>query len=105
MITSIDINQNAPIKAESGIVILAPAHQVWELLVDFNRWPMWIDDVSDASITGELTKGTEFTWKNKGINIRSVIQHVQLMKELAWTGRVFGVSAMNLSLQNSRAEV
>ncbi len=88
-----EINQNAPIKAESEIAIHAPANVVWELLSDISRWPMWLHDVSDASITEELTKGTEFTWKNKGIKIRSVIQHVQPMQELAWTGRVFGVSA------------
>jgi hypothetical protein len=92
---NIDINRNAPVQAECTILIRAEPEIVWKLLTDINRWPMWIDTVSDAYLHNHFGPGTSFTWRSNRINIESVVQYAEPRKILVWSGSLFGIKAIH----------
>ncbi|MCC5907970.1 MAG: SRPBCC family protein [Balneolaceae bacterium] len=89
------INPNASVKASCKMETDAKAEYVWELLSDINRWPMWMNQVSEVQLDGPIKKGASFDWKNNGVKIRSVIRQVEPGKKLAWTGSVLWVKAIH----------
>jgi hypothetical protein len=89
------INTGAPVQARYSIEINAEPEKIWELLSDINRWPLWISNVSGASIDENLQPGSGFTWKSNGVQIRSIIRQSEPEKHLSWTGSVFWLHAIH----------
>jgi hypothetical protein len=92
---SIEINPDAPVVASCNTLIQAGIDEVWELLSDINRWPMWMSSVSDAWLDGDLEPGTPFTWRKDRMKIKSVIQSLKPGKNLTWSGSMLGIRAVH----------
>ncbi len=90
------IQEAAPVKAASEIIIHAPLEKVWRLLTDINHWPQWQSNVSAARIDGPLQPGTNFAWTTGGAQIRSRIALAQPFTQLAWTGTVYRAKAIHV---------
>jgi uncharacterized membrane protein len=65
------IDENAPVRASSEILILAPIDKVWKLLSAIDDWPKWQSTISSARTSGSLQPGTEFIWISGGTKIKS----------------------------------
>jgi hypothetical protein len=90
------IQENAPVKASSEIVIHASAERVWHLLTDIDNWPSWQSTISSARINGPLEPGTTFTWTNGGAKIKSRIAIAHPVTQLVWTGITFGATGIHV---------
>ncbi|MEQ8535405.1 MAG: SRPBCC family protein [Imperialibacter sp.] len=89
------INENAPVKCRKEIIINSPTAQVWKLLTSISGWPAWNPEVSFATMNGSLAPGTSFDWKTGGTKIHSTLHTVNRERELGWTGKVMGISAIH----------
>lgn len=90
------IDPNAPLKAHKEIVIQAPPDTVWNALTDIPQWPGWQPDVTAAKLEGDLSVGSVFHWKAKGLNITSVIREIESQNRIGWTGDSIGMQAVHL---------
>jgi len=90
------INDSAPVKAEAELTIHATTVAVWKLLTDINRWPVWVESISAATLNGALAPSEDFRWKSKGLWINSTLQLVEPVHRLAWTGRSMGIKAIHI---------
>ncbi len=91
-----NIEMDAPLKARSEIIIHAPIDKVWSLLTGINQWANWQPDVSSAKTEGDLSVGTIFKWKAKGMNIASTIQELEPTQKIGWTGISLGMTAIHI---------
>ncbi|MBD8871956.1 SRPBCC family protein [Rhodanobacter sp. DHB23] len=82
-----EIQQDAPVKASSGIVIDAPPGRVWNILVDAANWPRWLQGVSHVTVGGALGNGIPFEWNAGGTTIRSRVVLFVPDRTVAWTGK------------------
>jgi len=90
------INHNAPAVASSEIWVAAPPELVWDVVADFERWPVWNPDVKSMSVEGHPTRpGTTFTWKAGPGTITSTVQKVDRPTALGWTGTTRGIRAIH----------
>ena len=81
----------------SEITIEAPAPAaVWELMSNIDRWPTWNKGISEASLAGELKTGSTFRWKSGASRIVSTLREVDPLKEMAWSGKSMGVTAIHV---------
>jgi hypothetical protein len=90
------IDENAPVRASSEILILAPIDKVWKLLSAIDDWPKWQSTISSARTSGPLQPGTEFIWISGGTKIKSRLAVVAPNTDLAWTGTAFGAKAIHI---------
>ncbi|MGM0588053.1 MAG: SRPBCC family protein [Bacteroidota bacterium] len=90
------IRSDAPVTASAELVIPAPQEKIWELITEFQCWPMWMEDVNQLEIFGEIEPGTEFIWKANGLTITSQLQLVEPHTRLAWTGKALGTRAIHV---------
>jgi hypothetical protein len=90
------IDENAPVRASSAILISAPIDKVWKLLSAIDDWPRWQSTISSARTSGPLQRGTEFIRISGGIKIKSRLAHVVPNTDLAWTGTAFGTKAIHI---------
>jgi hypothetical protein len=90
------IQENAPVKASSEIVIHASPETIWRLLTDIDKWPSWQSTISTARIDGPLEPGTTFVWTNGGPKIKSRIALAHPITQLVWTGTIFGARAIHM---------
>jgi len=91
-----NVDKNAPLYAKKEVIINASAEKIWKIQTDINKWPSWQKDVTEAKLKGELKKGTEFSWKAKGMNINSTIEEVEPKNKIGWSGKSFGMSAVHI---------
>ncbi|MFB7718146.1 SRPBCC domain-containing protein [Nocardia sp. NPDC056100] len=103
------LDDNAPVRSSSTVVIDAPVSIVWQLLTDMRNWPEWRSDARVLEL-GELRVDAPFRWKLHGSTIKAVFATVVPERELAWTGVSMGcmkaVDRMRLSpLGEHRTEV
>ncbi len=91
-----NIDQNAPMAARQEIFIAAPLEKVWAVQTDIDRWPEWQSDISSAKLEGNLTVGTIFRWKAKGLGITSTIQDLVPGRRISWTGSSIGMKAVHI---------
>lgn len=89
------IQQDAPVKASSEIVIDAPPERVWAILTDVNDWPKWQRDISRADMRGPLQPGAEFTWTS-GMQINSRIALLRPPQAFGWTGKAHNARAIHV---------
>jgi uncharacterized protein YndB with AHSA1/START domain len=91
-----NIDYTAPLYAEKEILISAPVEQVWSGITQIDQWSTWQPDVTSAKMDGTLAKGTKFYWKAKGLNITSMIQTLEPMQSIGWTGKSLGMQAIHI---------
>jgi hypothetical protein len=93
-----ELNLAAPVSYAGSIVIGAPMHEVWRILVDIPNWPAWNPEVQQADLHGPLAAGTHFVWKSGGVKIVSRLAAVHAghtLSTISWQGRTFGISAVH----------
>lgn len=90
-----NIDQTAPMSTRKEIFIDAPVERVWAVQTDIEHWPAWQADVSNAELEGNLTVGTTFYWKAKGVKITSTIQELDPGRRIGWTGSSMGMKAIH----------
>jgi uncharacterized protein YndB with AHSA1/START domain len=90
------IRTDAPITATAEQVIDASHSRVWEVLTDFERWPEWMEGVSDLDIDGDPVPKTTFIWKTSGMRITSQLHLVEPEKRISWTGKMLGTRAIHV---------
>ena len=91
-----EIQQDAPVKASSTIVIDAAPEQVWNILVNVAGWPRWLHDVSHVAVHGVLGNGVSFAWNTGGTAIRSRVVLFVPDKTVAWTGQASFAKAVHV---------
>ncbi len=89
------INQNASLRDSQSVIINASQEDVWNLLVDMDKWPTWNPDIQSVSVD-KVEEGSTFTWKAGGTKIRSKIRKLDAPNEIAWTGRVLWIKAIHV---------
>ncbi|MEO0492754.1 MAG: SRPBCC family protein [Actinomycetota bacterium] len=61
-----DWTDRAPVKVRAAREIHASPHEVWDVLVDHDRWPEWFEAIDDAKATGGTGLGsTRTVWVAK----------------------------------------
>lgn len=92
---NIPINQDAPVKSHSEIVINAPTEKVWQILTTINDWPQWQAEVTESILNEDLKEGVVFKWKAGGLSLTSQIHTIEPKVKFGWTGKTFGASAIH----------
>ena len=91
-----DIDVRAAVVARAQVRVQSDRQAVWEVLSDFDGWPRWNADIEEMSIKGPLAPGTAFAWKAGPGRIRSRLVSVDPPREIGWTGRTFGIRAIDV---------
>ena len=90
------IDRDAPAIAQGRVEIDAEPQAVWDLLVDFERWPDWQPKVRSMELDGPLATGTVFRWKPGMATITSTIEQLDPPRAVAWTGTATGIEAVHV---------
>jgi uncharacterized protein YndB with AHSA1/START domain len=93
---SMNIDQSAPVTAIATITVGAAPELIWDLLADINRWPEWNSAVTAASLSGPVAIGARFRWKAGPARLVSEIRTVDRPRQIGWTGRSMGMSAVHV---------
>jgi uncharacterized protein YndB with AHSA1/START domain len=91
-----EIDASAPAVARGEIEIAAPPEIVWRVLADIANWPSWNPDVKSVSLEGPLAAGTRFRWKAGPGTITSTLRTVDPPHRIDWTGKTFGIKAVDV---------
>ncbi|GAA3140322.1 SRPBCC family protein [Nonomuraea roseoviolacea] len=83
------LDDDAPVRSSSSVVVDAPAGKVWRLLADMRNWPDWRSDAYVVEL-GEIEPDATFRWNIRGSAIRSTFAVVDPERELTWTGVAMG---------------
>ncbi|OPY37480.1 MAG: Polyketide cyclase / dehydrase and lipid transport [Methanoregula sp. PtaU1.Bin051] len=87
---------NPAMVLEREITVNAPPETVWNVLAGIAEWPAWNPGVSSVTIGDNLTVGTHFRWRAKGIQISSTVTELIIGRRICWTGNSVGIHAMHL---------
>ena len=90
-----EINQNAPVKCNKSVLINATSVEVWKVLTEIDRWPLWQKEIKSAKLEGPLKAASKFLWKSGGMNIHSEIHTADPYTFFGWTGKALGLSAIH----------
>lgn len=90
------IQNDAPVKASSDMLIHAPVDRVWSLLANAQNWPRWQHDVTQVSIEGPLRQDVSFAWQAGDASIHSHVVLFMPDKALAWTGSASIAKALHV---------
>ncbi len=88
-------DNSTPVSAHAEIDIEVPVADVWRLQTDIANWKKWNADIEEISISGPVKPGTEFIWKAGGFTIQSKILEVIPNKQIMWSGKMIGISAVH----------
>ncbi len=91
----IEVGTNTVITVSRQIQIVSPADTIWELLINFERWPDWNSKVTKIKTYGDCGPGTVIKWKVDHVKIKSVLQSVVPCQELSWSGTAIGIKAIH----------
>ncbi len=91
-----DIDHDAPVQATRSVAIAATPHLVWGLLADIASWASWNSDVREVSVPDGVRPGATFTWRSGPGRITSTFAAVEPERELSWTGRSLGITAVHV---------
>ena len=89
------IDEEAPVKASSEVLIEAPVGRVWELLSNVAGWGSWYPDVHDVRLDSGVEADARFAWRNGKARIRSRFAVVDAGQEITWTGVSSGAKAVH----------
>jgi hypothetical protein len=88
-------NTNAPVQSVKTITIHADPEKVWKIMADVNKWENWESDNKSPVLHGDFSPGNSFTWKFKGLSIRSNIKVAEPYSKIVWSGPAFGMFAIH----------
>jgi uncharacterized protein YndB with AHSA1/START domain len=91
-----DINRNAPARAEGERQIAADPQTVFAVISAIDQWPSWNPDVKSVELQGPVQEGTVFRWKSGPSTLTSTLQVVDPPHEIAWTGTTMGIKAVHV---------
>lgn len=91
-----ETNKKAPLHFHHEVYIDAAPEQVWAVLADMEHWNTWNSDIAFLTLNGDLKAGTKFIWKEKGATPTSYLQSVIPNRQLGWTGKALGMSAIHI---------
>jgi uncharacterized protein YndB with AHSA1/START domain len=94
--THVLVNPEAPAIATVDVLINAPIETVWEVLSDFQNWPIWNKSVLKMQVDGPVEAGTSFEWIGDGWKIASRLEEVDPPKRIAWSGSTLGIRAVHV---------
>ena len=83
----------ARLSATKSVVIQAPPEVVWRVHTDIDAWSQWNRSISSARLIGPLAVGSAFKWKSGGLDIESIVQALEPIHRVSWTGRSLGTEA------------
>ncbi|WP_431948575.1 SRPBCC family protein [Actinacidiphila sp. bgisy167] len=83
------LDERAPIRSTSSILVDAPVAVVWRLVSDLGSWHTWRSDARVVDF-GALEPDARFRWKLRGVAITSTFAMVAPERELSWTGVAMG---------------
>jgi hypothetical protein len=92
----LDANTGAPVFSEGAIEIAASPEELWDLMADVERWPVWNSDVEWVRLEGRVDEGSVFRWKGGSTTIVSTLKSVRRPSEIGWTGRTMGIRAIHV---------
>lgn len=93
--TSVTIDEQAPVVGSAETQIQAPVDVVWSVLTDFNNWPKWNTGVNRIHMYGDAEVGAEFVWVGGGSRIHSRIEVLEENVRIVWSGKALGVRAIH----------
>jgi hypothetical protein len=96
------INRAAPVVGTSETEVAAAREVVWDVLTGIEHWPSWNPDVKSVSMHGPLSEGSEFRWKAGPGTITSTLEHVEVPRRVAWSGKTLGLKAMHVYALEAR---
>lgn len=89
------INQDASLRDSQSTIINAPIDKVWDLMIDFNSWPDWNEEIKSIEIE-EVKVGSVFKWNINGSSIKSTIRQIKEKELISWTGTAMGIKAIHV---------
>lgn len=89
------IDEGAPVKSTSDIVIDAPVDRVWSVLVNLAAWPTLTPAIRNVRLESEVAVDTFFTFRLYSFPIRAQFAVVSSNRELTWTGRSLWFTAID----------
>ena len=93
-IMNMEINKNAPVKANKEIHINAPMEKVISILSNINNLINWQSSITKSELLGTIAEGIKFKWKSEGLSYNSTI-HTCKKDAFGWTGTTFGAYAIH----------
>ncbi len=91
------IDLAAPVVVTVRRLIAAPREAVWHRHIDIAGWPVWQEDVQEATLAAPFAPGAVFTWKTRGVDgpIRSTVHAVEPLARTLWGGPAGGVVGLH----------
>lgn len=90
------IDEAAPIRNRREIVVNAPVHRVWQMLIDVPAWETNLEPgVKNVRLEHGVSVDATFTRSNKGARMRAQFAVVREDREIAWTGSAFGARVVH----------
>lgn len=80
------IDEDASLTDRQSIIINAPIDEVWQYLIDVEKWPNWNTDIQWVKMDSN-SEGGQFTWNVNGKNIQSKIENASKPNTLSWVGK------------------
>jgi len=85
----------------SEVCIDRPAHAVWGLLADPQRWPEWSPICSECSLTASGTFATgallrmRLRFRLAAIDVQVKVISLRPCEEICWEARIFGIRVVH----------
>ena len=95
-LADVEIDLDAPVVVEKETEIRADPESVWTILTDVERWPGWNPDIKSAKLDGDLTKGSQFRWKQGPSSITSTVEDLDQPRLISWSGKALGAQARHV---------
>lgn len=78
------------VKVETEIVINSSIENIWNILTDFNQYPLWnplIKNIKGNLVEGETLKIHVTLPNQMGMRFKPIITKVDFRKEFVWKGK------------------
>lgn len=89
------IDKQAPVQAVDDILINAPTHKVWEVLVAVNSWATLNPIFSDVRFQSGVAVGVKGSFRLNGFPIKATLAVVDPGHELSWVGEALWTKAID----------
>lgn len=89
------INPDASIRDSQSTIINAPIENVWEALIEIDKWPEWNQDIRSTWV-GTVKIGNTFRWQHGGNHHQSTLQQIKPYELLSWTTETAGLRSIHV---------